>query len=420
MRDTIDTMPPNTFGLSPAQMKLIQEREHSSFVEMCNDRDLDPVDHARELYLFMRLSLGNHGVHLCEAGDEQMADVFLEMLERNDNFWDLLRALREMERPLTVRMISNASGIVPIHYRYLGSLAPELGIPPPRPDDLPSLERFAESIPLLHLFGTTFNAFVKRESFVGDIPCVCVFELLLSAIDHFVDIVIPVVLSEDESHDMAVVDSGVCEERGRDPEVMDALRICLDELFSAKGVETSGHNASCLSKGRFRQTYISMYTSGQNFIRMHEYGHLLMGHLSGKPCPRVEFEADKWAWRVVLAAAPSVKHWPVFAMGIMSVLVMMVVLEKHQGEEPEDTHPHASKRLWAFLRDMAECDPAFTSILMHYANGMVAACNPTLAQHYSLHIDTPDLVPDMNNDVFVAIKLCNAAQAEVRNDGQSQ
>ncbi len=131
--------------------------------------------------------------------------------------------------------------------------------------------------------------------------------------------------------------------------------------------------------------HLATVSGAQDFVYYHELGHLLMGHLAIGQSQRVEFEADQFArlvvgnthtdnegaygWRVVGAAIP---------------LVLLAVLAAKAGNSSgSPTHPASRERVLAFARSFKEPN---ASLILAYARGIAAACNPALERWWNCRV----------------------------------
>ena len=96
-------------------------------------------------------------------------------------------------------------------------------------------------------------------------------------------------------------------------------------------------------------------TSSQIFVRFHEYGHLVQGHLPIGPCHQVEFDADFYATLHLLSmgigstGVANPGYQSTFALGGVFILFALCLIEVYTDYEQPSTHPPGEQRLGQFL-----------------------------------------------------------------------
>src|SRR5205807_9264812 len=125
-----------------------------------------------------------------------------------------------------------------------------------------------------------------------------------------------------------------------------------------------------------------MFMGAATFARLHEYGHLLMGHLEKPQRHALEYEADAFAYKVLTEASRGISggyfgSFPV-KVGAISLLVMLLLIEAIEKHLPSPTHPSAAHRIMALLQD----ESRESATLLFYVEAILAICKTTIESHY--------------------------------------
>ncbi|MCJ7761269.1 hypothetical protein MUP59_09055, partial [Candidatus Bathyarchaeota archaeon] len=218
-----------------------------------------------------------------------------ELLNAPD-FWTFKRIQKERETQDIIRHICKNMQTLPIAYSYMAGLCRQLNISMPRSEDSSSLNSFLDSIPVVILFDLTFNAFVEEKTLVdGVIPCVCMYELLITASDFFIDFTLAAAISF-VSGMARSTEQWRCRELGAQPSFQEELKQCIDLVLGMSVSVDLKYGDLLRSNPDMLLPFMIMSAGASRFVWYHEYGHLLMGHLNVGACHEVEFAADRFAW----------------------------------------------------------------------------------------------------------------------------
>ncbi len=107
-----------------------------------------------------------------------------------------------------------------------------------------------------------------------------------------------------------------------------------------------------------------------------------MGHLAVRPCHKIEFAADLFAFSIL--SNINYKISPYFLFGALIELLLIDLIEKRRNISKSKTHPPAKIRIQSLLATFTEND---RSIMQKFTDAVVAVCNPTLARYWNISLD---------------------------------
>ena len=347
--------------------------ERASFVRLCRASGTKPED--REKFLLELVH--QQARQLIENGASNPGSQILSMT----NYWDVLHLATESDKNQIALEITSVADELPINYPYLEILAKSLGLVPPKPDSKQLLQEFLLAIPQVNLFDLEFNAFVTRDSSIEGVPFICVYEQLLSTAPGLADVVLPALVSfrQDGSADPAP--SSTIAHHAHNPDFMEACKSCFQMLFCQSDQAFVSAQVQSWSKSSredaARHGFVTL--GAADIVWYHEYAHLLLGHLELPPAPRLEFEADNFAFLVLLLQQDrgTAQQW--MCLGVVLLFFMLVVLDCWRGNAPSTSHPPAIDRLRKFLR--------ISDVYSSFAARLAALCNPTLEQSWGFRVD---------------------------------
>ena len=120
---------------------------------------------------------------------------------------------------------------------------------------------------------------------------------------------------------------------------------------------------------------------GWDFVWLHEYGHLLLGHLDRPTGQNVEYEADSFAIRA-LALNPLCQQrpevFPLICMGVITLLLVIHILQVSQDHAESETHPSTMSRLYRYLGDQ--------ELKWMMARRIVAALRPACRSRWDIQL----------------------------------
>jgi hypothetical protein len=304
-----------------------------------------------------------------------------EALESND-WW----AFNHLKHTIVVKhlfdQIVTSASTLPIDWEYLGGIAREFELTTPSPSSPESLRKMLWSIPHIYQYINDFNAFVGRETLIGNLPCVCIYENLLTASQFFLDIVMRQVLRLDSPYKAELLAVDELENVGSQPGFITVCRSVFDMILGRK--EWASIEPSYLLSRSWPEMQLPchlMFFGATDFVRLHEYGHLLRGHLLKQQTYDIEFQADEFAFNAggsIYAKLRGASIWSkIGAMGILTIIAFIEMIEHHSSSK---THPLAQQRLIALTRSGGE----ESHILFIYVQAMLCVCRKTIESEYGV------------------------------------
>lgn len=350
-----------------------------SFARYCAEIGVAPEDAARQRMEQIRQSADESLAALAAKGAAIPQTVldFQETVKKGD-FFRALRQLTIQEKLYFAMEMTKITHLLPINFAYLQTLAQRCGLPSLSRDSPFEFAQFILSTPHVDLFDMEFNAFVSKHTVFNGRPYVCVYEQLFAAATALCSVVLPCLFWTNQRGEVTVASEHELQRRSVEQDFMDACKMALQVVFSER-------DSAQVSYPRFDPTatdwfYRNLMLSGAtDFVWYHEYGHLLMGHLEREPALDLEFEADNFAARALLATfheKPEAAHWRV--TGAIGMLMVLLILE---GRQPtHGTHPSAPARL-------QRVQDHYEGLFIPVANGIATLCNPSLHDSWKFEID---------------------------------
>jgi hypothetical protein len=374
----------NQIQLAPSLRQSLKDLEEHSFREYCQKMGFSPKEHER---LLLRIAKEEIETILRMSGVDnpatisQIREEIKELLSATD-WWEFKRLQIKSQAESVAGAIAKRAPSLPIDWVYLKSVSNELGIPSPTPRNTKSIISFVLAVPHLQVYGTEFNAFVSKETTL-DLPCVSVYEHLIVAIEHFLDVVMNAIIQITREGKASVAEPTVLRERGRNSSFVKACSECLDMILCRRDVVVHDNNL-CISRSlpEMQLPFRLMAGGATDFVWNHEYGHLLMGHLLLGASHKVEFEADMFAWKTLSSRYDdhdSAPFW--YLLGGLSLLTVLTIVELILKDDPSPTHPSAQSRLNVILSHIGK--PESSHFLM-YLLAILMVCEETVAQAFGV------------------------------------
>jgi hypothetical protein len=122
-------------------------------------------------------------------------------------------------------------------------------------------------------------------------------------------------------------------------------------------------------------------------VWLHEFGHLLQGHLHSPESHQIELDADRFAFTLyahVWAANPN-GIW--YCLGALTVLVVIDIIETVNRIEETKSHPSARRRLSAAVNIHNRTDPKQGAIGYYYICALATLISPTLRRKWNVTLD---------------------------------
>lgn len=341
------------FYMRPDQRQSLDLLEQRSFRDYCVAMHYDPSAHASLLLAAAKADWQRFMTTLQETATnpeaaQSIANPYLSATSWVD--YKRLQIADDVDR--VAAYITPLRYSLPIDWAYLEQVASEAKIPIPRIADPLTLAAFLKEIPHALIYGVELNAFVTRDRSIGDLPAVFVYEHLMAAVEVFLDIILKQVIGVNPRGNATVVDESLWGELGRSDPFVQALRGAIDMvLLRSDSALIDSSLALSHSSSRFHAMSRFVFLGAGDFVRLHEYGHLLMGHLRYRPRPALELLADRFAMSVLASECSDTSGSTFWArLGAIGALVVLMVCDLIEGL-PIDTHPPARARIRALLRD---------------------------------------------------------------------
>lgn len=383
-------------NLTDEQAAALAQAEQDSFALHCLRLGYDPAIHQSEVLRRLQDAAERRIEEIGDcvkdpAGSHFLKERLRELEAEARHCKDLWSYRRLWERQTVgdaaVEIVQRSESLS-IHWRYLERVATRFGLPIPSPSAPTKLADFITAVPCLFLFGHECNASVAERRWAHGLPVVCIDELLRVASQGFLDVVMKQVFVSTETLSAEVVKPSAWSTIGSDPSFMKECSTAIDLALGRRDV--AFHDPGMLLSRSWPSSQLScsvMFSGATTFARLHEYGHLLMGHLDMAHDPQLELDADRFAMTVLAGTyakqRPDVVAW--YELGAIGLLVMFAIFEAIDCGSPSRTHPPAMQRLYCVTagRDKGvgwEFDVALT---------MLGVCQRTVEQTYGGTLSLP-------------------------------
>lgn len=378
--------------LSPKQRAAVSKLERDSFAEHCRRLNYSPTEHERYLLARckdeVRFTLSTQ-YQRDNALPKAVIEANRDLLAAPD-YWTFKRLQNRDEVIDAATDIAAAAPSLLINWPYVHSIAREYDMALPTPQDHDSIVSFVTSIPHIVFFGNDFNALVTRQQSLDGLPVVYMFEQLIAGTAGFLDVVMTRVLVRTSDSTVDIAEHKCWDAIGEDSEFVEHLGDAIELILARR--DWAAHPSDFLLSRSDPDMQLSasvIFMGAADFVRRHEYGHLLRGHLRQPPHPRLEFEADNFA--MTLVASKNLYDAGagfLYKVGAIAVIVMLIIVEAVQGPAPAGTHPPARERLAALLSSGSDVDLA----LFRVAQAILGICRATLATRYGIRCTVHDLL----------------------------
>ena len=332
------------------RVDIIQKR---SFHRLCKERGVAPEEYETLLLEVLKDDVRRIAAAMGYNSHDQLpADMKATLLATD--YWAGKADTNRRHASQLAQTIAKHQDVLPINWDYLYGLARELELS--TADRRTLVAEIVSALPHIPIFDAEFNAFVKRESLIDNIPCVCVYECLPSASRGLIDVFCHGMFEFDAKRNgIALKTSKELKRIGSERQFMDACKTCMDMVFGRTVVAVLDPEVCASSNSDLFLPVRIMKASAHVFAWFHEYGHLLMGHLDRAPCHELEFEADLFAWRVVQGeASGDAFKGPYTRFGAVALLSILQLIEIVQARSESKSHPAAGKRIVSLLQSADE------------------------------------------------------------------
>jgi len=368
------------FNLTANERNALHRLEMESFKRYCRLIDVEPIEY--EAYLLATLKSEwrrwRDVMEVTARTRPGAAEEYVRRYEGAQTFWEYKRVevIDHVER--IVENIRPLVPALPINWTYLGNIARRFGATVPKEGDVDSLAALLRELPHVQTYEIEMNAFVTAHSPIGTLPAVFVYEHLMVTLDVFLQTVLAQVIVRTPHGTAFVVDESLWDLRGRNEAFVAGLRSVVEMLLGRTGAAVLDERLllSHASPELFNVSRAIGYGAGE-FVRLHEYAHLLLGHLELPAGPQLELAADRFAYDVIDASDESIAFWArLGAIGALVAFVLVEVIERRIS----DTHPPALARIKALLHK-ADRETAW---LRWHVVAMLAVCCETLQREYGV------------------------------------
>ncbi|WP_157088152.1 hypothetical protein [Bradyrhizobium jicamae] len=356
--------------LTPGQERTVRQIQEHSFRAYCKHAGYEEQEHAALLFSFARKKLDDilANVDLKDIDDDEQRQR-LEAILKADNFLDLRQAEMEDRRKGYAKTLAAAADRLPIAYEYTAGLCEKFGLAKPEAERPSSIRGWVEAVPLLMSWDWEFNAFMGKATLIDDLPCICIYESLLSACDAFLDCIAPVAINFGSK--TRARPTSDCEAMGSESEFMERLHSCLRLLL---GESNYGLASKDEIERKSRNTIMAMTEGSVQMVWFHEFGHLLLGHLEQPESHTIEFEADRFALSVIAndTAGKPLAVWP--GLGSMTIFILLDIIETIEKHDETPSHPSAKRRIKAALDFWEKANPLVFTAARSFLPSVTATC----------------------------------------------
>lgn len=345
------------FQLSESQKKMLLEKELASFHRHCEEHGWNPEAKEKEFYEQYTNYTREVMTGALERGAKQnvLNELFQPAIELQ-NYWDLLHWTTENKKKLLVAEIEKVSKNLPVNYAYLSKLYHLMNVSDPSENNSKYIASLLLNIPVMNVFELDFNAFVMGRSIVANIPCICYYTLLPGIMDFFVNLFLSALIPgkrEPEKFAIPLLNDDALHKNATNQEFILA---CMSGIVALSGNSPYG---ICSRSNHFLGQHPMMVpelsealVGSSFFVGWHEYSHLLLGHIEMAHTPKLEFEADLVALKILVESAKNNKllTWRLWGLAIcLNIMEMLHTLEPAM----EKTHPSPSERM-AVMNEMLQ------------------------------------------------------------------
>lgn len=371
--------------LSSRQRRKIEDYQQRSFEDYCARCGYEVDEHAALLLDLVRKKLD---ALFSEIALEDHPDSLKQMREAS-SVWEVKRIGWEIRRTQHVSVIMENAVHLPIDYDYLIALSDRVGLPQPDPQRPESIRDIVDAVPVICSWDWEFNAFVTPGPLVGDGPCICIQEALLSVCEIFSAHIAPRVF-EGGSKKGRLVSPKRVEELASQPALMLDIRDC---LRLAMGKSNYSKQRAPAVENTITGTASAITEGAIAAVWYHEFGHLLRGHFGQHASHRVELEADECAFKLLAAQdPPKLAVWS--CLGGLLVLLVIELIAKARNQPEGTSHPSGRRRIETALRILADERHEIVAPVQAYLNAIANLCRPTLREYWGAELFEKTEGPD--------------------------
>lgn len=339
-----------SFKLNKTQKRLLIAKERESFIQHCNKMGWNPKDQEKKFYenfIQRDREIIEGQLQRVRNGNFEPDPHAFDPLLRNKNYWQYIRWQTAEKRKILTNSICEAAPSLPINYNYASKIAKIMGLSEISESKASSLENFLLNIPLMNVFDLEFNAFVTGDSIIEGIPCVCFYSSLPELAEFFTNLFLSALVPEKIEDRITFPSDESLDDKANSPEF---IASCVSGLRGLLGTTTK---VLIVPKCYFSKLHPSLtveffnaLNGSSRFVGLHEFGHLLMGHLDKSHISSLELEADAFAARTLVKTA---KNWQELQWRALGIATLFNILEIIEVLNPLGlrTHPRPTDRLAA-------------------------------------------------------------------------
>ena len=365
--------------LNRTQLQTLFSYEQASFANLCSKLNMKQV----EVESLMLQDLKQTFVQIFDdlqnmtIGNIELPDDLKRVLNISD-FWEMNRfvvALRKNEivQDILVAIESTFDNDeinvtkLPINWQYWMDLIrnkvnPTFG----RLGKSYSIEQTLNTIPHLCLFTNEYNAFLSGKYKLGPVPIICVPVLLEQINYQFLNILAPLIVSKDDSGVFGPTSKDEVQTKAKDQGFIRTCKGFFKVVFGNTLKYVVDPAVQTMAERGLEERIILdlMVSSANKFVWLHEYGHLLQGHLERQPAPKLELEADRFALFMIALASKRItmvtgQISQFILIGVIYLLIIIWVIEKKGKIVDSETHPPAVERLMYLLEKSTQLEELY-------------------------------------------------------------
>ncbi len=379
--------------LTRQQEETLRDLEMVSFNEFCSRIKKDSTSYAKQLSDVLIGEL-NRVIHLSGDGIPQSGTDHLRNAIQQTDIFGQLKIVEDHANGTRLTHIVGGAPRQMLNYRYLQSLAESMRLPVLSPGDDNALRALLDSVPLRLIWDNNFNAFVTGETLLDNIPCVCVYHTITSGLKSLAAVVATAIIELGDPFPIIIRCKEIRHENSFKADCRKALQSILGEGDLL--VPLSEQHVFGSQDQMQMYIYTSIIAGAFDFVWLHEYGHLLLGHLLEEASHRVEFEADEFAAATMFSAVEKFPKFETLRATQPEVVEELVQLERkfylwgaalslsvmclfdlfQESESP--THPPGKARVKNIAKRYPEID------ILNFVRNVHHALNPTLQDYWGV------------------------------------
>lgn len=361
----------------------LREFEKASFSRFCLKHGYDEREYSE---MIMDVVKSRVAASIADIDLRKLTDPWIrkhiETMQRATDYISMREQDNLASLRLYTQMISNHFRNLPINMHYVAALSKTLRLKE-ESDEAVATIKLIEAVPLISNWDLEFNAFVTGESEFDGLPGVCIYEVLLTSCQAFTSFVVPAVF-DFEGRTAKLADTKKLELVANNAEFVDRLTGCLQFLLC----EDADRRLAGEIGSYALQRILDLITTGSaGMVWLHEFGHLLQGHLRMPESHQIEFDADRFAFTLYAYEASTQPHGIWYFFGALATVFLLDILETVHRAKESKSHPLARSRMRAALEVLMEIAPAWEYTAYAYVCCLATVVNPTLQKRWAVSID---------------------------------